>query len=28
VSIVFIGWALLRPVPIPETAPQPTDSEQ
>ncbi len=28
VSIVFIGWALLRPVKVPETAPQATDSEQ
>jgi hypothetical protein len=28
VSIVFIGWALLRPVPILETPPQPTDSAE
>jgi hypothetical protein len=28
VSIVFIGWALLRPVPILETPPRPTDSAQ
>jgi hypothetical protein len=27
VAIVFIAWALLRPVAIPETAPQATDSE-
>ena len=26
-SIVFIAWALLRPVPIAETPPQTTDSE-
>jgi len=25
VSIVFIGWALLRPVKVPESAEQPTD---
>jgi hypothetical protein len=25
---VFIGWALLRPVEVPETPPQATDSEQ
>jgi hypothetical protein len=28
VSAVFITWALLRPVPIPETATQPTEPEQ
>jgi hypothetical protein len=28
VAIVFIGWALLRPVEVPETPPQATDSEQ
>ncbi|HYZ67933.1 MAG TPA: hypothetical protein VE666_09050 [Mycobacterium sp.] len=28
VSAVFITWALLRPVAIPETVTQPTESEQ
>jgi hypothetical protein len=28
VAIVFIGWALLRPVAVPETETQTTDSEQ
>ena len=27
VSIVFIAWALLRPVKVPETPPQTSDSE-
>jgi hypothetical protein len=27
-AIVFIGWALLRPVEVPETPAQATDSEQ
>ena len=27
VAIVFIGWALLRPIGVPETPPQTTDSE-
>jgi hypothetical protein len=28
VAVVFIGWALLRPVEMPETTQQTTDSEQ
>jgi hypothetical protein len=27
VSVLFIGWALLRPVQLPETESQPTESE-
>jgi hypothetical protein len=28
VAIVFIGWALLRPVEVPETPPPATDSAE